>query len=61
MAILNQRIAGRTTAEYQKEYRKNKKEKINARRNERRKDNPEKQKKNIKNMEHCIGSDTLKK
>ena len=47
MATLNQRIAGRTTAEYQKEYRKTKKEKINARRNERRKDTPEKNKRRI--------------
>jgi len=48
MATLNQRIAGRTTAEYQKECRRNKKCKINARRNERRKENPEKTKEEYK-------------
>ena len=44
MATLNQRIAGRTPAEYNKEYRQTKKDKINTRRNERRKETPEKTK-----------------
>ena len=44
MATLNQRIAGRTPAEYSKEYRQTKKDKINKRRNERRKEKPEKTK-----------------
>ena len=44
MATLNQRIAGRTPAEYSKEYRPKNKDKINKRRNERRKENPEKTK-----------------
>ena len=44
MATLNQRIAGRTPAEYSREYRPKNKDKINARRRERRKENPEKTK-----------------
>ena len=44
MATLNQRVAGRTPAEYNKEYRPKNKDKINKRRNERRKENPEKTK-----------------
>ena len=39
---LNERIAGRKKAEYGKEYQQNNKDKINQRRNERRKENPEK-------------------
>ena len=44
IGTLNQRVAGRTTAEYGKEYSKNNRDKINKRRNERRQENPEKTK-----------------
>ena len=44
IGTLNEKIAGRTRAEYGKEYSKNNRNKINKRRNERRKENPEKTK-----------------
>ena len=45
---LNKQIAGRSKAEYGKEYKQNNKDKINQRRNERRKENPEKTKEEYK-------------
>ena len=48
MGSLNHKIAGRTKAEYGKEYKAKNKDKINERRNERRKENPEKTKEEYK-------------
>ena len=47
MATLNDRIAGRTKQEYNKEWKRKNSDRLNEQRRERRKENPEKQEKII--------------